>query len=121
MRGALFLRGEGTSQESFTSNNPTIHVLDWACISQRLVTRSTFAAEPFAAGDALGQGMLVAQILHETEKGELSAGEARRLREQEGLLPMALYVDAMSVFAATTATFIKTPAENPLVSHPVPS
>ena len=30
---------------------------------------------------------------------------------------MALYVDAMSVFAATTATFIKTPAEKSLLCH----
>ena len=30
---------------------------------------------------------------------------------------MVLYVDAMSVFAAVTATFVKTPAEKSLLSH----
>ena len=94
-----------------------VHVLDWTCKAQRHVTRSTFAAELFAAGDAVEQGMLVAQILHETEKGELSAGDARQLREQGGFLPVALYVDTILVFAATTATFVRTPAEKSLLCH----
>ena len=34
-----------------------------------------------------------------------------------GYLPIALYVDAKSVFAAVTATFIKQPAEKSLLSH----
>ena len=35
----------------------------------------------------------------------------------EKYLPIALYVDAKSVFAAVTATFIKQPAEKSLLSH----
>ena len=34
-----------------------------------------------------------------------------------GYVPLALYVDAKSVYAAVTATFIKTPAEKSLLSH----
>ena len=68
MRGALFLRALGREQKDFTTASTT-HVLDWACKSQRHVTRGTFAAELFAAGDAIDQGLLVAQIMYETEKG----------------------------------------------------
>ena len=34
-----------------------------------------------------------------------------------GYVPVALYLDAKSVFAATTATFIKQPAEKSLLCH----
>ena len=44
--------------------------------------------------------------------------EARALRDDGGYcIPMVLYVDAMSVFAAITATYIKHPAEKGLLSH----
>ena len=71
----------------------------------------------FSAGDALGQCMIVAQILHETEHGEFSAAHAPTLRGQGGFLPMALYVGAMSALAAKTATFSRIPAEKPLLFH----
>ena len=39
--------------------------------------------------------------------------EGRRLREDGGYAsPIGLYTDALSVYAAVTATFIKTPADN---------
>ena len=34
-----------------------------------------------------------------------------------GFAPTVLYVDALSVYAAVTATFIKTPTEKSLLSH----
>ena len=115
LRGALYLRVPGNTTESFvaTQSNTTVHVLDWQCKNQRHVTRSTFAAELLSGGDAVDQGMLLSQLMHELASGPITATEARELRLTGGYkIPQILYVDAMSVFAAVTAVFIKTPAEN---------
>ena len=112
LRGALFLRCSG----SFTNPGPC-HVLDWCCKSQRHVCRSTFASELLSACDALDQGLLVAQIVHEVTRSTLTATQARTLRDFGGFMPMAMCIDAKSVHAATTATFIKTPAEKSLLTH----
>ena len=62
--------------------------------------------------------MLLALSLHEFTAGAQSAAEAKALRETGGWnVKLSLYVDAMSVYAAVTATFIKTPAEKSLLSH----
>ena len=91
-------------------------MLDWLCRNQRHVTRSTLAAELLSGGDAGDQGMLLSQLLHELACGPVTATEARELRLNGGYkIPQALYVDAMSVFAAVTAVFIKTPAETSLL------
>ena len=117
LRGALFCRGGGQTTETFGKDNAAVHVIDWACKSQRHVTRSTFSAEPLGAGDATDQGILIAHMLTELEEGVLTAEEARRRRMSGGYLPIALYVDAKSVYAAVTATFIKQPAEKSLLCH----
>ena len=101
-----------------TQSNTTVHVLDWQCKNQRHVTRSTFAAELLSGGDAVDQGMLLSQLMHELASGPITATEARELRLKGGYkIPQILYVDAMSVFAAVTAVFIKTPAEKSLLCH----
>ena len=52
------------------------------------------------------------------EVGPTTRSEARDLRDNGGYaIPMTLHIDAMSVFAAATATFIKHPAEKGLLSH----
>ena len=56
-------------------------------------------------------------MLCEVESGVLSAQEARDRRMEGGYLPTALYLDAKSVYAAVTATFIKQPAEKSLLCH----
>ena len=139
LRGALFLRCETSSDVKPTSVgqagggdanwlNPTsqsvtftktthAHVIEWACRSQRHVTRSTFAAELLSAGDAVDQGILVAQMLREVETGPMTAEVARACRENEGFVPMALYVDAKSVYAAVTASTVKIPADKSLFVH----
>jgi len=62
--------------------------------------------------------MLLALTLHEIRKGVQSSSDCRKLRELGGWdVKLALYVDAMSVFAAVTATFLKIPAEKSLLSH----
>ena len=66
------------------------HVIEWACKSQRHVTRSTFAAELLSAGDAVDQGILVSQLMMETVSGPVSASTARQLRDNGGYSPMAL-------------------------------
>ena len=88
------------------------------CKGQRHVARSTFAAVLLSAGDATDQGLLLAQQLHEMLSGPLDAIAAREFRLTGGFaVPLVLVVDAVSVFAAVTATFIKTPAEKSLVCH----
>ena len=73
-------------------------MIEWACKSQRHVTRSTFAAELLSAGDAVDQGILVSQLMMETVSGPVSASTARQLRDNGGYSPMALYIDAKSVY-----------------------
>ena len=92
-------------------------MLDWVAKAQRHVTRSTFAAETLAAGDAAGHGILVSQQLQEVEQGPLTPLDARDRRMEGGYIPCALYVDAKSVFAAVTATCIKVPTEKSLHCH----
>ena len=94
-----------------------IHVIEWACRSQRHVTRSTFSAELLAACDAIDMGILLAQMIYELEHGPLSALQVRDRRMEGGYSCLALYLDAKSVFAAVTATFIKQPAEKSLLCH----
>ena len=82
------------------------------------MTRSTFSAELLSGGDAVDQGMLMSQLMHELAHGPMTATEAREQRLNGGYkIPQVLYLDAMSVFAAVTAVFIKTPAEKSLLCH----
>ena len=120
LRGALFLRAPGNDSDSFckVGSDITVHVFDWTCKKQRHVTRGTFAAELFSAGDAVDQGLLLSQLLHEISYGAAMATEARQQRiTGKFQIPQVLYIDAMSVFAAVTAVFIKTPAEKSLLCH----
>ena len=93
------------------------HFIEWACKSQRHVTRSTFSAELLGAGDTADQAILVSHMIYELEHGPISITQARQLRMEGGYIPIGLYLDAMSVYAATTATFVKQPAERSLLSH----
>ena len=120
LRGALYLRAPGDTTESFvtTQEETTVHVVDWLCKNQRHVTRSAFSAELLSGGDAVDQGLLLSQLMHELAHGPMSAVEARNQRLSGGYkIPQVLYLDAMSVFAAVTAVFIKTPAEKSLLCH----
>ena len=47
----------------------------------------------------------------------MTQGEARLRYMDGGFVPTSLCVDAKSVFAASIATFIKTPAEKNLLCH----
>ena len=65
------------------------------------LTRSTFSAELLSGGDAVDQGMLMSQLMHELAHGPMTATEARDQRLNGGYKnPQVLYLDAMSVFAA---------------------
>ena len=81
------------------------------------MTRSTFSAELLGAGDASDQGILISHMLRELEEGVMTAEVARDLRMSGGYIPTALYIDAKSVFAAISATFLKQPAEKSLLCH----
>ena len=115
LRGVTFLRG--MVRDTFENTNAKVHVVDWVCKAQRHVCRSTFAAELLGAGDAVDQGILVSHMFYEIQHGALTAAQARERSLKQGFIPMALYVDAKSVYAATSATFIKIPAEKSLLSH----
>ena len=95
-----------------------VHVLDFAARKQHHVTRSTFAAELFAACDGVDQAYLIALTLHELHSGCRGASHGRRLRE-EGSLAFQLWlaIDAMSVFAAVSAEAVKVPTEKSPLSH----
>ena len=96
----------------------SVHIIDAICKSQRHVTRSTFSSELLSACDTADHGMLLALTLHEFSKGVQSSASCRSLREIGGWdVKLGLYVDAMSVYAAVTATFLKIPAEKSLLSH----
>ena len=115
LKGALFLRVSGSPD---TNSGRVAHLIDYYCRKQRHVTRSTFGAELYAACDAADHSMLLAQILHEVGNCACTATMARQLRETGGWTTViVLGIDAMSVFAGTTATVLKIPAEKGLWSH----
>ena len=71
-----------------------------------------------SACDTADHGMLIALMLHELSCGIQGSHECKTLRETGGWsVKLCLYVDALSVFAAVTATFLKIPAEKSLLSH----
>ena len=117
VRGSIYLRAAGDSPESFHKSGP-VHVLEYMCKALRHVTRSTFAAELHACCDSADLGILINLMLHEIERGPVTKSTAREMRDAGGYaVPMTIQIDAMSVFAAITATYIKHPAEKGLLSH----
>ena len=52
------------------------------------------------AGDAIDQGVVISQLIHETVHGYLPAAETGKLREEGRFTPLAFYLDALSVFTA---------------------
>ena len=117
MRGAFFIRAFEDTQEHMITTQWG-HLLDYVARSQRRVTRATFTAELLGACDTQDRGLLLAQQLHEIAGGVTTAAAGKQLREDGGyLIPMALYIDALSVYAAITATFVKTPADNGALCH----
>jgi len=70
------------------------------------------------ACDAADKGFLLSQMLHEINTGDCTIENAKARRDNGGYsIPMIIYIDAMSVFAAVTASFIKIPADNGMLSH----
>ena len=63
--------------------------------------------------------MLLRQICHEFDVGPITASQARDLREGNTMsnVHLEVAVDAMSVYAAVTATHIQIPSERSLLSH----
>ena len=117
LRGTLYLSAPGSSLDHFHRNGP-IHILEYLSKAQRHVTRSTFSSELHACCDAADLGVLLLQMLHEIDAGPVTAQQSREMRMNGGYcIPMVLQIDAMSVFAAITATYVKAPAEKSLLSH----
>ena len=61
------------------------HILELVFRKQRHVTRSMFAAELFGVCDTADLLLFVNLANREVEKGPVSTGEARRLRDKGGL------------------------------------
>ena len=117
LRGALYFRGQGDQLSDFSGDSPG-HLIEFMTKTIRHVCRSTFAAELHACCDSVDLGILIALMLHEINTGPVSKSDARILRDRGGYsIPLSIQVDAMSVFAAITATFVKAPAEKSLLSH----
>jgi len=117
LRGCAYLRAPGADDASFTKGG-VVHLIEFLSKTIRHVTRSTFSSELHAGCDSADLGVLIGLIMHEIQVGPVSATEARSLRLHGGYaVKLVLYVDAMSVYAAVTATNIKAPAEKSLLSH----
>ena len=117
MRGSCYLRCAGTTEADFVGQRPC-HFLEWVARQQRRVTRATFTSELQGGCDTVDKGFLVLQCLDEMITGRISAKEALERREHGGwAVPAALYLDAQSVTAAVTATFVKVPADNGVLVH----
>jgi hypothetical protein len=117
MRGAVYVRCLGSKVEHMTKSVPG-HLLDFVSRSQRRVTRATFTSELQGGCDTIDKGFLLLQTLDEIQTGRVSATEALARREHGGwAIPAALYLDALSVYTAVTATFVKTPADNGVLVH----
>ena len=94
------------------------HLIETVSKKQRNVVRATFSAELRGAGDTMDKALILSQTLHEIATGDNSSSRARQLHQHGGYaVPMCLYIDAYSVFAAVTATFTKMPADNGQLVH----
>jgi len=117
LRGSIYLRAPGNTDKCFVLA-ATVHCLEFMCKALRNVTRSTFSSELHAACDSVDLGILLQLLLHEISSGPVTAMDARELRTSGGYdVPMIMHIDALSVFAAITATFVKAPAEKGLLNH----
>jgi len=117
MRGAVYMRCAGNKPEDMIKTSPG-HLLEHTSRQQRRVTRATFTSELQGGCDTMDKGFLLMQIFHEMQTGQCTAAQALQLREYGGYaVPAALYLDALSVYAAVTATFVKIPADNGVLVH----
>ena len=106
VRGALYVRCAGTDTASMQRKQAYGHLIETVSKKQRNVVRATFSAELRGAGDTMDKAFILAQTLHEIATGDNSSSRARQLHQHGGYaVPMCLYIDAYSVFAAVTATF----------------
>ena len=114
IRGANFMRC-GYDRKS---GEQIFHLLESQCRSHKHVTRSTFSSETLAAVAAADNLIPLCLTLQEIACGPISTTEARKLREEGGLVFRSiLVVDAMSLFAAVAANTVKIPAERSLAGH----
>ena len=117
MCGAVFLLSPGDLDSDFQKTAPC-HLIDFVGKGQRRVVRATFTAELTGACDCVDRGILLSQLLHEVQTGDNTICTAVNLREMGGYaIPAVLYIDALSVFAAITAAFIKIPSDNGTFMH----
>ena len=117
MRGVAYLLCPGNSDDAFKCTT-VCNLLDFNSRQQRKVVRATFSAELLRGCDAIDKGILLSQMPHEIYTGDCTVDGARQRRDHGGYhMPLALYIDAMSVYAAVTAPFINNPADNGMLSY----
>ena len=125
MRGCAVIRADSTATKLITEDcssdrlrQSTCHILEFASKKQRHVTRSTFSAELFGCCDTCDTLLVVVLALHEVETGTMTLEQAKRLREfGPHCYTSIVCVDAMSVYSAITAAYVKAPAERSMISH----
>jgi len=114
LRGLLVLLCDGSEY----TKGGVCHVLDFATKALRLVTRSTFSSELLGACDSFDHALMIMFILNEIVRGVPTKLDQKTLREHGGFaVPAILYIDALSVHAATCSAYIKPPAEKGLLAH----
>ena len=68
--------------------------------------------------DAADRGILLTQLLHAAYTGDCTIVGAKHRLENGGYsIPAAVYIDAMSFYAACTALYIKIPADKAMLSR----
>ena len=111
------MRCKGIEEEDY-KNQAEGHLIEFVARQQRRVTRATFTSELQGGCDTVDKGMLLIQLLDEMISGRWLARDAMQRRETGGhTVQAALYLDALSVYAAVTATFVKLPADNGCLVH----
>ena len=94
MRGALYLRVPGVQDIDMMTTRMG-HLLHFVHRRQRRVVRATFTGVLMGGCDTQDLGLLSAVIFHEMITGQVTAADARRLRDHGGLIiPMVLCIDA---------------------------
>ena len=97
LRGAIYLLcvkntnegyqaavGDSNTAQQYMQGSCNSHIADYACGSEKHVTRSTFSAELFAACGAADKGILIGIAIHEVMCGVTSKEANKKLREEGG-------------------------------------
>ena len=117
VRGAYFMRLGTRSQSGHTGDFPC-HLLDWACDSRNIATRSNFTRETQVAVMTTDHALLLGPTLYEIAQGPVTPQQGMDLRDRRGFcFGISLGVDAMSLVSALSVAQVQATAEKSMLSH----